>query len=40
MQRGSGCCDLGQPPLDRRVNVFIGIEERERAGVELVADAA
>jgi hypothetical protein len=40
VQRGSGGCDLGQPPFDGGVNVLIGVEEREGAGIELLADAA
>jgi len=39
VQRGSGKCDLGQPPLDRGVNVLVGIEECKGAGIELFVDA-
>ena len=31
--------DLGQPPLDRHVDVLVGVQERELAGVELLRDA-
>jgi hypothetical protein len=40
MQRGTGGGDLGEPPLDRGVDVLIGVEELERAGIELFADAS
>ena len=31
----TGADDLGQPPLDRHVDVLVGVQERELAGVEL-----
>ena len=34
-----GADDLGQPPLDRHVDVLVGIQEGELAGVELGRDA-
>ena len=40
MQRGAGGRDLGEPPLDRGMDVLIGVEELERAGSELFADAS
>jgi hypothetical protein len=40
MQRGSGRGDLGQAPLDRRVDVLVRVEERERSRIELPADPA
>jgi hypothetical protein len=39
VQGGTGRRDLGQPPLDRGVNVLVGIEECEGAGIELFVDA-
>jgi hypothetical protein len=39
MQRSAGRRDLGQPSLDRRMDVLVGFEERERPGIELLADA-
>lgn len=38
MQRGTGRRDLGQPPLDRGVNVLVGIDECEGARIELFVD--
>jgi hypothetical protein len=40
MQGGPSWRDLREPPLDRRVDVLVGVEERERAGIKLFADAA
>jgi hypothetical protein len=39
MQRSPRRRDLGQAPLDRGVNVFVGVEKLEGAGVELFADS-
>jgi hypothetical protein len=38
MQRCTGGRDLGQPPLDRGVDVLVGVGEREFAFVELASD--
>jgi hypothetical protein len=38
MQRGPSRSDLCQPSLDRGVNVLVGVEERERAFIELTLD--
>ena len=40
MQRGAGRRDLGQTPLDGRVDVFIRWSELESATVQLTPDAA
>ena len=40
MERGTGRRDLRQPPLDRGVDVLVGVEERELAFVELASDPA
>jgi len=40
VQSGAGGRDLGQPALDRRVDVLVGLAEFELAFVELALDAA
>jgi hypothetical protein len=35
---GAGWCELGQPALDRRVDVLVGLLEIELTGVELPFD--
>ena len=40
VQRSPGGRYLCQPALDRRVDVLIGVEKIEGAGIELLADAA
>ena len=40
MQRGPGRRELRQPPLDRRVDVFVRLFEIELTGVELALDLA
>ena len=40
VKRGAGGGDLGQSPLDRRVDVLVGCAELELAAVELAPDAA
>ena len=34
-----GTDDFGQPPLDRHVDVLVGLQELELAGVQLLGDA-
>jgi hypothetical protein len=38
VQGGAGRGELGQPALDRGVNVFVGLLEIELTGVELALD--
>jgi hypothetical protein len=38
VQGGAGRRELGQPALDRGVNVFVGLLEIELTGVELALD--
>lgn len=40
MQGGAGGGDLGQPALDRRVDVLVGLAELELALVQLAPDPA
>lgn len=40
VQRGAGRRDFGEPALDRRVDVLVGVLESEGSRVQLSADAA
>jgi hypothetical protein len=40
VQRGAGRRDLGEPALDRGVDVLVGIDESKGSRVQLLADTA
>ena len=40
VQCGTSRSNLGQPPLDRRVDVLVRVEKRKLAGLKLFVDAA